>query len=684
MRYAALMFLCLFGAASAMAQTEVADTTQVTDIDEVVVTAFPIVKTADGYNVRVAGNKLLTGKSSMQFLSWLPNISQQNGVILINGIQANRITIDGRKVTDLSELRSIPAEMMESVEVKYTADADILTDNPGGTIEIHLKKASPNGFYGSVQGGWGTAYKRGAANENVGGAFCAKVGNLNIFESPSMSWLDLVEKASQSIETDGMNEYADIMERTKSHTFRNNLGLNYELSPAHSIGINWNVGFSGGNFDSRQHGTSDINLFSTSKTFNNLLALNYAGRILPNGDRISVSAEWMRYKYTINQTFSTPGYDNPDCDYSSDFLKGSIDYQHSFGRHVFNAGGVYNGAWMYDTQSYAVAPQTPVTRDDVDATAGMVYASMQGQLGELKYYGGLNWQINRVKATDAHTNTQNAVNPTVQLSLPFGSRRNNQVSLLYKHILDDIPYYALSERQVWSDAYTYSIGNRYLKAPTEHYVNLLLSLLDQTVNLSASYSRDINTIYWQTFDDPQRPGVTFSRPVNIAPLDIWALRAELTRTFFGCWTVKGIARIGFNPENCSLGGVDYKGTRLRQYYSLSTSLNLQHGWGGSINAYIEPTYRYLDRTYHTVWQMDCSVYKTFLNNRLQLIAEFTPLGRRRRLDRYSAATSVSKTILTPVQRGSLQVVWYFSGGKRDVNVNMQQSTLQLREIKDDF
>ncbi len=77
-------------------------------------------------------------------------------------------------------------------------------------------------------------------------------------------------------------------------------------------------------------------------------------------------------------------------------------------------------------------------------------------------------------------------------------------------------------------------------------------------------------------------------------------------------------------------------------------------------------------------------YKTFLNNRLQLIAEFTPLGRRRRLDRYSAATSVSKTILTPVQRGSLQVVWYFSGGKRDVNVNMQQSTLQLREIKDDF
>ena len=204
------------------------------------------------------------------------------------------------------------------------------------------------------------------------------------------------------------------------------------------------------------------------------------------------------------------------------------------------------------------------------------------------------------------------------------------------------------------------------------------------MNLSASYSRDINTIYWQTFDDPQRPGVTFSRPVNIAPLDIWALSAELTRTFFGCWTVKGIARIGFNPENCSLGGVDYKGTRLRQYYSLSTSLNLQHGWGGSINAYIEPTYRYLDRTYHTVWQMDCSVYKTFLNNRLQLIAEFTPLGRRRRLDRYSAATSGSKTILTPVQRGSLQVVWYFSGGKRDVNVNMQQSTLQLREIKDDF
>ena len=122
------------------------------------------------------------------------------------------------------------------------------------------------------------------------------MGNLNIFESPSMSWLDLVEKSSQSVESSGVNEHADILERIKSHTFRNNLGLNYEISDAHSIGINWNVGFSGGNFDSNSHGTTDINLLSTPKTFNNLLALNYAGRILPNGDRLSDSAEWMRYK----------------------------------------------------------------------------------------------------------------------------------------------------------------------------------------------------------------------------------------------------------------------------------------------------------------------------------------------------------------------------------------------------
>lgn len=149
-----------------------------------------------------------------------------------------------------------------------------------------------------------------------------------------------------------------------------------------------------------------------------------------------------------------------------------------------------------------------------------------------------------------------------------------------------------------------------------------------------------------------------------------------------CWTVKLTGRFSLIKENSEIGGVYYNSKRFRQFYSFNTSLNLKYGWGGSLSAFVEPTYHSYDRTYHTVYQVDGTLYKTFLQDRLQLIANFTACGRRRAVDRMSGNKLIRMKYTTPVPAIGLRVVWYFQGGRRPVSVNMPNKSIDYQEVKD--
>lgn len=109
---------------------------------------------------------------------------------------------------------------------------------------------------------------------------------------------------------------------------------------------------------------------------------------------------------------------------------------------------------------------------------------------------------------------------------------------------------------------------------------------------------------------------------------------------------------------------------------------MKKGWGADINFYIEPTFHYFDRTYHTVYQLNFNLYKTFLNNRLQIIASCTPINKRRILDRQSDNQTIRLEYTTPGLYGGIRIVWNFNGGKKDVKVNINPTSLDYQEIND--
>ena len=682
LKLTSFVLVALMGMVPLHARGESADSIPTVDLDEFVVEASNIVTNNRGYRIRSIDSKLKKGKSIQEILPYLPNLSVREDAIQINGITANEIKIDGRTVYSLSELRDLSADMIESVVVNYASGAGKITDNVGGTIEIRLKEAPPKGYYGNIQGGYTKPFDANSNIGNVSGNISMRSGKVNLFEGISTGLSDITDTYSSVLYSvaespTGVVDY-DGTTRYKTKSLNNNLGLGYNISKSHLVSLNNQTYLRRRDTEDTPDSRMENSLFSKNNIFSNVLSVNYDGKLNEATDRLLFTMDWL-YHHEKEEQLLKNSLDEPysaDRKNKSNFLKGSFGYTHVFpSNHLLSAGISCN---YFDIRTDNFSDRDVQT---IRAFTPLVYTSMEGNWGTFGYYAGLNWQMNTVKMVSGGRITQNSVNPTVQLSFPIWRNNRNNLVIIYKHILDNIPYDALSDKQVWMDSYNYYVGNTALKAPTEHYASVGVSLFNNFLNLNGTYMRDVNTIFWQTFNDPDNVNVLYTKPVNISPVNIYALRAEVNYRPFDCWMIKGIARVALNTENFKMNGITYDTPRLRQYYSIYSSLSLKNDWGGYLNAYIEPTYRYFDNIYRWVYQIDCSVYKTFLNNRLQLILNVTPLGRRRTLERRSDSHTVSMKYTGPVQTAGLRVVWYFSGGKKNIDIDIHQSSLDYQELK---
>ena len=316
----------------------------------------------------------------------------------------------------------------------------------------------------------------------------------------------------------------------------------------------------------------------------------------------------------------------------------------------------------------------------------VVYAAAQGMVWKLRYSAGVNWQLNRISYNDRSAdvtshNTQWSINPTIQVMMPFGSRMNHALMLNYKRTLSDIPYSAISSVINWDDPYNYTVGNPGLKAQSADIVMAGLSLLGNKINLTALYAHAHDRIYWQTFQDAENADIFYTKPVNISGQGVWGFGAEWIGAPCKWWRFKLSGRIEITPENTTVGNVHYNKTRFKEYFYLNNNFTFPNGWGGMLNANVEPTFHTLDRTYHTVYNVSGQIYKTFLDNNLQVAVDFTPVGNRRKLDRQAGINKVSYKYTTPVQYVGLSLTWNFSGGKQ-VNVNVTDGIQNYHETKD--
>lgn len=663
------------------------------NLPELTVAATRTTANAEGYSVNLRGAGIAKGRPVADVLPFLPNLSRESGTFKINGLAASEIYVDGVKLTDISELDNIPGENIDRIQVRYLAGSDSKAALSGGIIMITLRRPPEGGYYGSITADAEWYRASGFGTQSLGGMINYRYKNLSVYDNLYIGSVRHRDRSEQWFDGPDLHTFLTETTDSRQFSFRNRLSLTQQFRSGAQLGGSYFVAAS-----RHRPSSNSIEGSTVSAIDRRINAINQEGTVklsLPlnrQGAEFDITADYFNRRSNELTTYSTAGNSVGEIAERSDLdlwkLSSDIVYPRSR-RLVWKFGA--SAQWIASgfTPSASIGSDMITASSTPTATKGftpIVYASAQGSAWRIRYSAGINWQLNRINYTDRAAavesrNTQWAINPTIQLMMPFGPRMVHALMLNYKRTLGDIPYSAISSVVTWSDPNNYTVGNPDLKAQSSDMIMAALSLLRNKINLTALYGRTHDRIYWQTFQSTGHSDVFFTKPINVSGQTMWGLGAEWIESPRKWWRFKLSGRVEITPENNVIDNTRYHRTRFKEYVSFNNSFNFGNGWGGMLNTSLEPTYRTLDRTYHAVYAIDGRLYKSMLGNRLQIAAEFTPLGNRRRLDRQAGVNKIVYKYTTPVQYVGLSLTWNFSGGKK-VDVDVVDGTQNYHETKD--
>ena len=662
-------------------------------LQDVTVVASRTTNNAEGYTTNLRGTDVVKGKPATDVLPFLPNISRESGNFKINGLAVSEIYVDGVKLSDLSELDNIPGEMIDKVQVQYLAGADQNAALSGGTIRITLCRPPEGGFYGSVTANADWYRSCGFGNEGVGGMFNYRYKNLSVYDNLYLGVSKLEENTEQWQTGPALQTVISETTKSKGNDFRNRLSLTQQFNSGAQFGGSYLISMyrpRPTSFSMSDNIVSAIdkriNTIAQEGTLKFSLPLNRRGAVMELiADYFNRSSnEHADYSMENNVVGAT--YDKSNLNlwkFKADFLyPRSRRLSWKFGASVQWISSTFTPSATLENDRFNVSDISTETT----GVTPIVYAAAQGMFWKLRYSAGINCQLNRISYENRDSgvknhNTQWAINPTIQIMMPFGSKMNHALMLNYKKTLSDIPYSAISSVINWDNAYSYTVGNPDLKAQSADMVMAGLSLFRNKINVTTIYAHSHDRIYWETFQSTDNPDVFYTKPVNISGQGVWGFGMEWIEAPIKWWKFKLSGRIEITPENTTIANIHYGKTRLKEYFYFNNNFRFSKSWGGMLNVNFEPTYRTLDRTYHAVYNVSGQIYKSFLNDNLQIAVDFTPVGNRRKLDRYAERNRVSYKYITPVQYVGLSFTWNFSGG-RQVDVNVVEGIQNYHETKD--
>ncbi|MCD8312723.1 MAG: outer membrane beta-barrel protein [Bacteroidales bacterium] len=658
-------------------------------------------RNASGYTVSLAGSDIVAGKQASDALSFLPGVTNELGTYKINGRAVSEVYINGVKLTNLNELENISADMIDKVKVTNLASSKQNASQTGGTISITLKKPQDGGYYGTLSGGADFSTYYGFDTGNVRGVINYGNKGFSLYDNFSPDYQNEYDSMHQWV-TDRNGDYTtnfDQSTRYKSLGVYNRLSLGYQFNDNHFLGLNYAIQYTDSDVPSattsRLDDGAESSLDNRTKNLVQKATLQYIGDF--GGDR-GTEMEAKADFYT-NGARANSLYDYGDeIDASRDrtrtnMYKFSLDFTSErsdelcleYGASVRYVDTKYR---PLDTDRTTVSDRY-YTSDMPTRTTGLTpiaYIEASGTLWDwLDYDIGLNFQLNRIGYEDIDAGSKDfknqfGVSPTVQFMLPFDKNGKFNVTASYEHYMDDIPYDAISSTIRWDDPYNYTVGNPDLVSPTGDLVMLNFSLWSNLLNINASYERGKNDIQWETFTSETSDEILYTRPINMDPEQVWSVGAELNLQPTKWWRFKLSGNLEFTRENAALDGIEFHGTNLHQLYTMYNNFTFNHGWGGMIQLYYEPTFKSYNYTYHTVYNARLNIYKLLCKNRLQIMLDLNPLGNRRRLDHYtSAGNTIVYKYTTHVQSAGLSLVWRFSGGK-SVKVSTVSSDLEYERV----
>lgn len=643
-------------------------------LNEVTVIADAIKYKAGGYTFRPS-EALSEGKEAPQLLAYLPGITEEEGAISVLSRAPAAIYIDGIRIANQSELKSIAAPSMQSIDVSFIAGAGELTSSGGAIIRIKLRKNVDKGYSGYLKGETELMPDYGYRGEGATGYISGRYGKLSLSNH-------LYYKRSKMISdnkinytpADGDNDAEISRLRGWAPYVYDRLNLTYELSQKHSIGVSGLLSHSGrnNNINSESQNSSLTSSQSNDRSSNSVQAVaNYTWAWDASGSGLYVTGDYLHIESCDSleiTDISTPLKSSEQS--GNNLYSAKIESKFKAIRGNMTAGAGYKGAdFNVDVKS------EPMTY--MKTHRPYLFASYQGMAGMLNYEIGMRYQWNRMNVGKAQHSDQNRFNglcPSVSLVYLLNPMKGHMIMFNYERALDDIPYSAISTYRHYITPVWYETGNSSISTPVNDNIMAVLSLFSKfTLSMGAYLSKD--QIYYATEDSKAADGniliVTSARNGRHQSMGFGQVEYELTAGKwmtskpYVSWSAIWASTPDYNVSNQSKWKI-----------GVNNTLRFGNAMGATINGYWESAYGFLDMKMKSVASINGSIYKNFSKNKLQLKAEFTLWRKGRTVITHGAGVAIEDRNFTRTPLVALSARWNFKGGKK---VSVKNNTAETQQ-----
>ena len=650
-------------------------------LSEVAIVGRRIKYKSNGYTINLKNESLAKGKQATELLAFLPGVTVDRESVKVFSQSPHAIYVDGVKIQNNSELETISASQIESIEIDYLAGVSENANARGGIIKVKLKKERQGGYSGYFRETASVLTNYGYQGESLNNSFSARYGKLSIRNNILYSHRLFLEDARENHffkqEENHITSTAEMRDWKKR--FYDRLSLTYDFSKKHSLGI------SGLYYTDRDQIKTETSFVEDEIDYHSLLksptsrdkyqaVLNYAWKIKQGRD-FSVTADYLKNEFEVNQK-EIVDKDNDRISHTTqqtDMLRVRPIFTTQTKSGELSLGGEMQ---YVDYEDYI--RNTYETEGLVSTMKGYqpaLYANYSSSYKQrLRYEVGIRYQGNLMDVKTMDVTNENKdweFCPMVSLMYMLNPQKGHIVNLQYKRMMEELPYSAISTYKQYESPHTYVVGNPALISPTTDQLMAMLGLFNK-ITFMAGYVRVANQIYYATEIDPAVSHVSYTIPRNGDSQSAFLFGLEGNVKPFKWWQIKANINMAINSAKTDIYHV--KGQE-RWSFSLNNDFDFGKTFGGTLSAQYEPDSHYLDAIMKSVCSIYGSVYKNFFKKQLECKLDFTLYRKGREVITDTQEYTLAHLNNTKEQKVALSLTWHFKGGKK-VKVSQGAKSIQ--------
>lgn len=484
-------------------------------LDNVVVssTAVSHKSTVEHTTINASANMASSKGSALDILSTSSSVSIQNEEISIRGNKNILVLMDGIPTT-ITDLSTIPAANIKSIDVITNPDASYDSEGTGGIINIIMKKENAKGFSGAAAANYGfNHFVTGNAAFSYNGRNTSYRFNYNTkYED------DVINSSLYRF----MKESGNIIKQqmiSDRYTFNNNvsLGADFRINKKNTLTLDLRYMSPKLNVKQNLHNIIEISDVVEEENRHNDVTWNrdnieavimFRHIIKPDVSDISfrgsVSKIWGRrpsYYHVgdILQNYSNSGgspfITNFQADYKQKLDKGSL----SAGLKItYRSNDIYhdfysweNGEWIY-SQSFS----NDLLHTEMIPAAYIMFSSKN--IGKFSFKAGLRGEYSIVTLDSRHENIKSEdddifVAPSLSGTYKLSDKQD--LSLAFSRRIGRPTYPQLNPYMSMIDAMTYEQGNMYLHPEKTSKLDLTYNIKGERFNIFADAYLNYTTDY---------------------------------------------------------------------------------------------------------------------------------------------------------------------------------------------